>query len=123
MYNHPDRMLPRFSCQRLPAGIVTPQTRQNQHELGIQASDGEVVTGVQVMVLDEEGKIVEKGDATQGRGDWWEYIPGAAGKVVVEARDLRGIKRGQRFVSRARPLLQTDYSATLMQSLQPIAKS
>ena len=81
-------MLPRFSCQRLPAGIVTPQTRQNQHELGIQASDGEVVTGVQVLVLDEEGKILEKGDATQGRGDWWDYVPNAKGKVVVEARDL-----------------------------------
>ena len=47
-------------------------------------------TGVQVLVLDEEGKIVEQGEATQGRGDWWEYVPGRDGKVIVEARDLAG---------------------------------
>ena len=58
----------------------------------IWATDDVRVAGVQVLVLDEEGKIVEKGDATQGRGDWWEYIPSAAGKVVVEARDLAGNK-------------------------------
>ena len=48
------------------------------------------VAGVQVLVLDDEGKILEKGDATQGRGNWWEYVPSAEGKVVVEARDLAG---------------------------------
>ena len=41
----------------------------------------------------------KKGDATQGRGDWWEYIPGAAGKVVVEARDLAGNKVRAELVS------------------------
>jgi len=49
-------------------------------------------TSVQVLVLDEEGKIMEKGDATQGRGDWWEYMPSVEGKVIVEARDLPGNK-------------------------------
>ena len=58
-----------------------------------------VCTGVQVLVLDEEGGIRVKGDATQGRGDWWEYIPGAAGKVVVEARDLAGNKVRAELVS------------------------
>ena len=48
------------------------------------------VAGVQVLVLDDEGNILEKGDATQGRGDWWEYLPSGEGKVVVEARDLPG---------------------------------
>ena len=56
----------------------------------IWVTDDVLVAGVQVLVLDEEGKIVEKGDATQGRGDWWEYVPSAGGKVVVEARDLAG---------------------------------
>ena len=56
----------------------------------IWVTDDVFVAGVQVLVLDEEGKILEKGDATQGRGDWWEYVPGAEGKVVVEARDLPG---------------------------------
>jgi hypothetical protein len=35
---------------------------------------------------------LEQGEAAQGRGDWWEYIPSAAGKVVAEARDLPGNK-------------------------------
>ena len=54
----------------------------------IWVTDDVRVAGVQVLVLDEEGKIIEKGDATQGRGDWWEYVPSAEGKVIVEARDL-----------------------------------
>jgi hypothetical protein len=33
---------------------------------------------------------VEKGDGIRKKGDWWEYVPGAEGKVVVEARDLAG---------------------------------
>jgi hypothetical protein len=58
----------------------------------IWATDDVQVAGVQVLVLDENGEILEQGAAVQGRGDWWEYIPAAAGKVVVEARDLPGNK-------------------------------
>ncbi len=42
-----------------------------------------MVASVRVMILDEKGKIVDK-------GDWWEHMPTAEGKVVVEARDLAG---------------------------------
>ncbi len=58
----------------------------------IWATDDVQVAGVQVLVLDENGNILELGEASQGRGDWWEYVPHAAGKVVVEARDLPGNK-------------------------------
>jgi hypothetical protein len=58
----------------------------------IWATDDVQVAGVQVRVLDGDGKILEQGEAVQGRGDWWEYIPAATGKVVVEARDLPGNK-------------------------------
>jgi len=58
----------------------------------IQASDDVMVTSVQVMVLDEQGKVVEKGEAIKGKGDWWVYVPTVEGKVVVEARDLAGNK-------------------------------
>ena len=43
-----------------------------------------------VLILDEQGKVVEKGEGIRGEGDWWEYVPIAAGKVAVEARDLAG---------------------------------
>ena len=58
--------------------------------LRIQATDDVRVVGVQVLVLDENGKTVETGEAVRGKGDWWEYVPTAQGDVVVEVRDLAG---------------------------------
>jgi hypothetical protein len=58
----------------------------------IWATDDTRVTAVTVFVLDENGEILEQGQAVQGRGDWWEYIPSVNGRVVVEARDLPGNK-------------------------------
>jgi hypothetical protein len=34
-----------------------------------------IVESVQVTVLDEKGKVVEKGKAVRKKGDWWEYVP------------------------------------------------
>jgi hypothetical protein len=42
--------------------------------------------------LGENGETLEQGQAIQGRGDWWEYVPRAAGRILVEARDLPGNK-------------------------------
>ena len=42
------------------------------------------------MILDEQGKIVEKGKGLRGEGDWWEYVPTAEGKVAVEAAGFGG---------------------------------
>ena len=58
--------------------------------LRIQVTDDVMVVGVQVLVLDENGKTLETGEAVRGKGDWWEYVPTAQGTVVVEARDLAG---------------------------------
>ena len=48
------------------------------------------VAGVQVLILDEKGKVAEKGEGIKSKGDWWEYVPAADGRVVVEAHDLAG---------------------------------
>ncbi len=56
----------------------------------IQASDNVYVAGVQVTILDEQGKVVEKGEGIRGDSGWWEYMPAGTGKIVVEARDLAG---------------------------------
>ena len=56
----------------------------------IQASDDVKVTGVYVTVFDNNGNVLEKGEATQGKKDWWEYLSQHAGRVLVEARDLAG---------------------------------
>jgi len=58
-----------------------------------------MVASVQVMILDEEEKVVEKGEALRCKGDWWEYRPTAEGKVVVEARDLAGNIAKEELVS------------------------
>ena len=56
----------------------------------IQASDDVCVAGVRVTILDDKGKALEYGEATQVNEDWWEYNPRNAGVAVVEAKDLAG---------------------------------
>ena len=56
----------------------------------VQARDNVMVASVQVLVLDEKGKVMEKGEGVKKKGDWWEYAPTAEGKLVVETRDLAG---------------------------------
>jgi len=48
------------------------------------------VARVQVTILDQEWKVVEKGEGIRGKGDWWEYRSGAEGKILAEAWDLAG---------------------------------
>ena len=59
----------------------------------VEASDNVMVTKVQVTILDEEGKVLEKGDALNVEGNWWEIVTSvtsADGKVLAEAWDLAG---------------------------------
>src|SRR5512140_1362327 len=57
----------------------------------VRATDNVRVDRVQVTILDEEGKIREKGEAIevsgarcQVSGEWWEYACTTEGRVVVE---------------------------------------
>src|SRR5215208_3099358 len=75
--------------------VIQCMKRQGK-TLRIQATDDVMVAGVQVMILDKKGKVIEKGEGVRGKGDWWEYVPGAEGKVVAEARDMAGnLGRGE----------------------------
>ena len=69
---------------------VIHAVEQRGSTVRVRATDDVSVASVQVMVLDTKGKIVEKGEAIKKKGDWWEYVPAAQGKMVVEARDLPG---------------------------------
>jgi len=69
---------------------VIQRVERSGKVIRVQASDDVLVAGVQVMVLDEQGRAVEQGEGIKGQGDWWEYTPTAEGKVVVNARDLAG---------------------------------
>ena len=71
---------------------VIHQLERKGSAIRIQVSDDVMVARVRVVVLGERRKTLEQGDATKGKGDWWEYVPHEAGKVIVEAWDLAGNK-------------------------------
>jgi hypothetical protein len=57
----------------------------------VKATDNIIVAKVQVTVLDEEGKVLEKGEAVRRKGDWWEFPSTTEGKTIkAEAWDLPG---------------------------------
>ncbi len=58
--------------------------------LKICASDNVKVARVFVMVWDEAGKILQKGEATQIEEEAWTYPLQQAGRFLVEVRDLAG---------------------------------
>jgi hypothetical protein len=56
----------------------------------VEATDNILVARVQVTILDEEGKTVEKGEAVKIDERWWEYAVNTDGKILAEAWDLAG---------------------------------
>jgi hypothetical protein len=56
----------------------------------VNAMDNVLVEKVLVTILDEEGKMLEQGQAVQVDGSWWEYGTTIEGRVTVEAWDLPG---------------------------------
>ena len=62
----------------------------------VEASDNVMVTRVFVTVLDEDGKILEKGYAENVEKNLWEVDLGMDGKILAEAWDLAGnVGRGE----------------------------
>jgi hypothetical protein len=49
----------------------------------VQATDNIGVVRVRVTVRDENGRILEIGDAARAEGDWWEYHAQVEGKTIV----------------------------------------
>lgn len=64
----------------------------------VQASDDVLVVKVEVMIVDEVGKVLEKGLATQVGDEFWEFVvegdewnvEGYRLKVVAKVWDLAG---------------------------------
>jgi len=55
----------------------------------VEASDNILVSRVRVTVLDQDGGVLETGEAARGEGDWWEFASQAEGaKIIAEAWDL-----------------------------------
>jgi hypothetical protein len=58
--------------------------------LRVEAWDDVLVTRVRLTILDEEGNILEQGDAKLQYGPFWEYRPTSMGRILVEAWDMPG---------------------------------
>jgi hypothetical protein len=70
---------------------VIHEVRLKENIIRVQASDNIMVTKVIITIRDEQGKLLEAGEAIRQEGDWWEYIPHITGKTITaEAWDLPG---------------------------------
>ncbi len=55
----------------------------------VEATDNVKVARVRVTILDEAGKVLEKGECTRGKGNWWTFTPTVKGHTILaEAWDL-----------------------------------
>ena len=70
---------------------VIHRIERGEGRILVEASDNIRVTRVQVTLLGEGGTVLEKGEALQREGYWWEYAAQAQSKTVIaEAWDLPG---------------------------------
>jgi hypothetical protein len=57
----------------------------------VEATDNVKVAEVKVTILNKDGKVLEEGECTKGRGNWWTFTPTVTGHTILaEARDLPG---------------------------------
>jgi len=69
---------------------VIHHIEQKEGLIRVATSDNVRVTKVQVKIMDEEGYILEQGEAKQVGLDWWEYAGSVQGIVDAVAWDLAG---------------------------------
>ena len=78
----------------LSDGMKPPVIHRIERKKGcirVEATDNIGVVRVRVTVRDEQGQVVEQGEATRGRGNWWKFTPQtarASGSILAEAWDL-----------------------------------
>lgn len=62
--------------------------RRGKH-IRVEATDNIQVARVRVTVLDEAGQVLEKGECTKGKGNWWIFTPTVEGHTILaEAWDF-----------------------------------
>ena len=69
---------------------VIHRIKKSKETIRVQASDNVMVTKVWMEIVDEEGKVLEQGEARQANSGWWEYVPNAEGTIQATAWDLAG---------------------------------
>jgi len=69
--------------------VIHEVQRQGEH-IQVNATDNVLVAKVVITILDEQGKVLEQGEAVLQSGHSWVYTASAEGKITVEAWDLAG---------------------------------
>ncbi|MGE5376382.1 MAG: hypothetical protein ACM3XO_15090 [Bacteroidota bacterium] len=70
--------------------LVLHGIRHYEERIRVDVTDDVMVALVTVTILDPEGNVLERGDAEQLYGAYWEYQPVTKGRILVEACDLPG---------------------------------
>ncbi|MBL8102324.1 MAG: hypothetical protein JNM02_07330 [Anaerolineales bacterium] len=78
---------------------VIHRIERKDGQIRVEASDNVLVAKVVVMILDDEGKVLEKGNASKVDERLWQYTCVNEGKVLAEAWDLAGnvVKRTELY--------------------------
>jgi len=69
---------------------VIHSLERGEGRIRVEASDDMLVTKVEVRILDNEGNVLEAGQAEQVNPLYWEYASSAEGQVEASAWDLAG---------------------------------
>lgn len=68
---------------------VIHRIERQKGQIRVEATDNIGVVRVRVTVRDEQGLIMEQGEATRTRGNWWKFTPQTEGRsILAEAWDL-----------------------------------
>ena len=70
---------------------VIHRIERRKGQIWVEATDNIRVARVRVTIRDEQGQVIERGEATRGRGNWWKFTPQTAslgGSILAEAWDL-----------------------------------
>jgi hypothetical protein len=67
---------------------VIQRIERQEGQIRVQACDNVMVTKVEVRVINENGEILEAGEASQVDPMWWEFPSTVEGTVVAIAWDL-----------------------------------
>jgi hypothetical protein len=68
--------------------VIHRVQRRGGH-IRVAATDNIQVARVRITILDADGKMLEKGECTKEKGNWWPFMPSVKGHTIIaEAWDL-----------------------------------
>jgi hypothetical protein len=80
-----------FALSDMMKPPVIHRIERRKGQIRVEATDNIGVVRVRLTIRNEQGQILERGEATRSRGNWWKFTPATEGKsILAEAWDLPG---------------------------------